>query len=489
MNENNLKFFLAANSLFTNYWWGPSIVSETISYFRNLESSLLQDSTSVKSLRDIHFGIDVFVRNDGQSNHSAFDIYKAFREVDPQVTGLSIALFAAGWTWEGKGGKEEHKWDWQQWWSYERELWLGPLSSKHDGVDVGDFKPISSFFPSLPPPDPSMLPLYVSFCPGVGDSWFVEGKELMTEQRKGSGWTDIDKQTSLGDHLWPSPSIQWESTTDAPLPKPSASLDFNDAYNGGSSVKLELKDVVMRDGALQLLWLPVQSLVVTSGMEYEAQVLYKTNDATLSLKDSLRLSVKFDNLGKTVGTVVDSLPVPNGWIKSTVRFTCTGSQTNLLATIGIIFPISPNLCIHLGQISIYPASPEGVSSSTPQILRAEYALGTQSPNTFIISWETSVDVNGKYEAPVNDKPQQLPSFLYFNIFAQPKTGQTSSPLKDEPVLIGVSGADGRDRFRISRDALPSDLQNCDLRFYIQGVTDRGVVLPLAECNVANAGSN
>jgi len=71
----------------------------------------------------------------------------------------------------------------------------------------GKFEPLISFFRQSPPPNPADLPFYTSFGVGVGRAWFVEGvKVLQTE----NGWTDVDKQCSLGNLVWPRPTLDWE---------------------------------------------------------------------------------------------------------------------------------------------------------------------------------------------------------------------------------------------------------------------------------------
>ena len=70
------------------------------------------------------------------------------------------------------------------------------------GARDAPFLPIASFFPRHPPPEPSQLSFHTNFCPGSGKAWFVEGVKVFQID---SGWTDVEKQTSVGDMIWPSP--------------------------------------------------------------------------------------------------------------------------------------------------------------------------------------------------------------------------------------------------------------------------------------------
>ncbi|KAG2111423.1 glycosyl hydrolase family 85-domain-containing protein [Suillus cothurnatus] len=220
LNSLNLPFFLSSDALFTNYFWPPSFPALTTQYFMSLDPTLISDDakrssiSSVKSLQNIFTGVDVWGR--GSHGGGGFGSYKAMTHIDPQSLGLSVALFGQAWTWESE--QDKPGWNWDRWWEYERKLWVGPADPQ-EVVPVPDaprrpgepecphdaFEPVSSFLVHATPPNPSQL----------------------TE----NGWTDVDKQSSIGNLVWPRPSVTWENNDS------SSMLDMSDAWNGGNTLK------------------------------------------------------------------------------------------------------------------------------------------------------------------------------------------------------------------------------------------------------------
>ena len=129
---------------------------------------------------------------------------------------VSAALFAQGWTWESLPATD---FTWQTWWANDRQLWVEPdiepnrLPNPRDCLLIEPFRPVSSYFSTRSPPDPADLALHTTFCPGVGWGLRVEGVKVFqakNSSQKDGGWCDIDKQTSLGDLVWPKPKVKWQ---------------------------------------------------------------------------------------------------------------------------------------------------------------------------------------------------------------------------------------------------------------------------------------
>ncbi|THU77766.1 glycoside hydrolase, partial [Dendrothele bispora CBS 962.96] len=211
LNSLNLPFFLSSDSIFTNYTWRPTYPNLTAQYFLSLSSAL----TANKTLRDIYMGIDVWGR--GSHGAGSFGSYRALHHISPSSLGLSVAIFGQAWSWESEQDKDE--WTWEKWWDYERLLWAGPRTDEEETIPIPEmprpegtlpcectsapYKAISTFFPRKVPPNPAKgIPFHTTFCPGVGRGWWVDGRKVYDKFR---GWTDVHKQTSMGDLLWPSP--------------------------------------------------------------------------------------------------------------------------------------------------------------------------------------------------------------------------------------------------------------------------------------------
>lgn len=526
LNSLNLPFFLSSDVFFTNYTWPPSYPALTAQYFTSLDPVLISDAkqsslSSEKSLQSIFMGVDVWGR--GSHGGGGFGSYKAMTHIDPKSLGLSVALFGQAWTWESE--QDKPGWNWDQWWEYERKLWIGPANPQ-EVVPVPDmprrpgepecphdaFKPVSSFFAHATPPDPAQLVFYTSFSPGVGRSWFVEGvKVLQTEV----GWTDVDKQSSLGDLVWPRPSVMWEDDDRVEsLPLASSMVDKSDAWNGGNTLKLSIccAGSTADDAFFRCIWLPVQSLNVTSRTSYDVNIVYKTAACEGSDLD-LGLSVKPLTTGGgdlseiNVGASTQS-DLKNGWTRQVLSFSLPPGTTNASIAIGLIIGFtaedpsqSLDFSVSLGQIAVYPSSPTaGVSRGTPGILWAKFQ--STKPLTLPLTGLTGLltwDISSSFprltprmisspEDPnpvwiLDDTNERFPSFLYFNIYVNPhpRSGRVAGPTA--AIFIGTTGLDGRaNRFYVDSTILPKSVMNGrGLRFYVQGVTDKGDVLPWEMC--------
>jgi mannosyl-glycoprotein endo-beta-N-acetylglucosaminidase len=460
-------------------------------------------------LSDLYFGVDVFGR--GVYGDGGLNSHIAISQIDPKSLGLSVALFGQGWTWESE--QDKPGWNWDAWWKFERIFWLGPetpgeavpapkmseLSMRKRAMDPsiplpGPFVPVTEFFTNVPPPNPVDLPFVTCFSPGVGRKWFIRGLEVMDSV---DGWTDVQKQCSLGDLVWPRPAPQWEDGGgQGELPKSFSALEMNDAWLSGSSLRLSLSFPGDQDAFFRCVWIPVQSVAITPGTSYEASLVYKTDSpfADLEIAVSIRSTTEFSI------SPMSSKELQNGWTELHIQFTMEKDRSAIdtPSSFGIIIgcatedpSVSCNLSILLGSLTISPAIPSQTSPSAcryiPKILWADYRAGA-------LTWEIAATFDIFTPEPKQpDDPTQMwelvptsffPQFIYFNVYVE-RRGSEGFYLGPEMAaeFIGTTGWDGRaNRFCIERSLLPETLQlkeresDLQVRFYIQGVTDRGEVL-------------
>lgn len=527
LNNLNLPFFLSSDAFFTNYIWPPSFPALTAQYFMSLDPVLISDATkgptisSVKSLQSIFTGIDVWGR--GSHGGGGFGSYKALTHIDPQSLGLSVALFGQAWTWESE--QDKPGWNWDQWWEYERKLWIGPADPQ-EVVPVPDaprrpgepecphdaFEPMSAFFMHATPPDPAQLVFYTSFSSGVGRSWFVEGVNVLQTK---DGWADVDKQSALGDLVWPRPSVMWENN-DCPDPLPSASsmLDMSDAWNGGNTLKVSISCAgsTADDAFFRCIWLPVQSLNMTSLMSYDVNIVYKTvacegTDLDLGLFVKPLMVGGGDLPEINVGASTQS-DLKNGWTRQVLSFSLPPGTANASIAVGLIIgfiaedPSRPlDFSVSLGQLAVYPSSPTAhVLKGIPGILWAKFqsTKPLASPSTGLsglLTWDIAssfprltLGVISSPEDPnpawiLDDTKERFPSFLYFNIYVNPQSLSRSVAEATAAIFIGTTGLDGRaNRLYVDSAMLPKNVMDGrGLRFYVQGVSDKGDVLPWEMC--------
>jgi len=497
-------------------------------YFLSLDESLRGGdsnddlSPASKSLHDIFVGVDVWGR--GCHGGGGFGSYKAISHVDPQSTGLSVALFGQAWTWESE--QDKPGWTWESWWDYERKLWTG---SKTEAIHVpevpprkgepeclhGPFLPISSFFTRNHPPNPKDLAFHTTFCPGVGRSWFVQGRKVLQTE---NGWTDIDKQCSMGDLLWPSPSLAWEGEEWVDdLPWASSCICLDDSWNGGSCVRLKVSSPgsTEENAHFRCIWLPVQSLAITLGQEYEARAVYKI-ESNAETDVDLGLSVKvlsgLTGHSMHITDVISHEDLPGGWTQLAIRFSLTADPEELVTTsldisvaIGLITGIAPDdpakpfaFSILLGQLNVFPSTPPGVATHISFMAWADFQH--TPPDTSdrrvsgILTWDTVITlaplttigvISPEDPVPVwklGISDHYFPTFLYCNIYAQVHSpdGHVAGP--ENALWIGTTGLDGRDgRFAVNLPVSSEAGEAKAVRLYIQGVNDRGEVLPWNQC--------
>jgi mannosyl-glycoprotein endo-beta-N-acetylglucosaminidase len=186
------------------------------------------------------------------------------------------------------------------------------------------FKPITSFFPRHAPPDPAVIRFHTTFCPGTGLNWFVGGKKVFESP---NGWTDVDKQTSIGDMLWPRPTLYWEEEREDKVPTASVKFHMDDAWNAGNSLCVTISCPGSDDetAAYRPLWLPIQSLCVTPCKTYQASVVYKVNPLAEGTETEFALSLRKIPGSQDEDAVCNVTPssekdLGNGWTKFIVEF-------------------------------------------------------------------------------------------------------------------------------------------------------------------------
>lgn len=496
-----------------------------IQYFTNIGCPVPNPNASTdepscaatKTLQSIYAGVDVWPDR-GQYGNSGFRCYRAITYTSPR--GISTALFGPGWTWEAATTNPERNWN--VWWDNERKLWLGPL--KPGGVipvpdsPEGAFEPMTTFFQDLPPPDPSNFAFYTHFSPGVGYSWFVEGKKVLDTKK---GWTDVDKQSSIGNLVWPwpTPSLQGVRPEDPAAFTASTTLDMTDGYNGGNTLKLTLTYAGAKSDleTIKSIWLPVQSITVTAG-QFEARIVYKItvgNDTKLDPHMHAKSLSKEENSSGdlTVGRAIIS-DLPHGWTQQTIHFTCTSIGNTASVAIGFLLDIKPRdpsakvtCSLSLGQLAVYPTPPShSVSVGTPSITGATFTPAAHAADSDtlegVLTWDTAstltptnVDVDDKESTVpawlLQDTPAyRFPTFIYFNVYAV-SLDRSEHADPASAVFVGTTGLDGRaNRFYVENACFPARWdERGGVRFYVQGVTDRGEVLPWERCATVDHGKS
>ena len=459
-------------------------------------------------------GVDVWGR--GSYGGGGFGCYKAITHISPESLGLSVALFGQAWTWESE--QDKPGWTWDKWWEYESKLWVGPVSGLVEvpGGDKqdGPFLPIVSFFPRHTPPEPSRLRFHTTFCPGTGTAWFVEGVKVFQSK---NGWTDVEKQTSVGDMIWPCPKLYWNDDREDEIPKALSFFCMDDAWNGGNSIRVSISCPGSEEAtaAYRALWFPIQSLHLTPQRSYEAHIIYKLENPNEDLETEFALYLKplpepQDDPAFNI-TSNSSMELAGGWTKLTIQFNLPGNDLQSTAAIGLVIavvsenPIEPlQLSFLLGQMNVIPHLPHSFAEEDPLVLWADFIPTPAGLSPFLgtLSWEVATCFPAITQIAVKSPEDPLsawhlqptidwfPSFIYFNIYAQPFTDEWNVGTVDKAVWVGTSGSDGQ---RHGFDVLPGNLPftmdlTTKIRFYVQGVRDCGEVLKWERCAYVDVSS-
>jgi mannosyl-glycoprotein endo-beta-N-acetylglucosaminidase len=482
---------------------------------------------SQKTLQHIYVGIDIWGR--GSHGGGGFGASRALEHISPDCLGLSAAIFGQAWTWESEQDKDE--WSWDKWWDYDSSLWVGPASDlsgiplpemewkkgeehcKHDR-----FMPITSFFPRHSPPDPADIQFHTTFCPGTGLGWFVEGRKVFESR---NGWTDVDKQTSIGDMLWPRPTLYWEDEREDNIPTASVNFHMDDAWNAGNSLCVTISCPGSDDelAAYRPLWLPVQSLCITPRKVYRASVVYKVSMLADGTETEFALSLRKPP-GSQDEDIVCSVTssseqdLSNGWTKLIIEFNISPHANfvdapmtvciGLIVAVVTVSPVEPvQISILLGELNVSPLLPPSYTQDEALILWADYRRNSIEPRapqdnpsfSGTLSWEiasTFPAVDLRITSPEDPLPAWncqptipwFPSFLYFNIYTQPFSDEYTVGKVDEAIWIGTSGAGWsgkRKAFTILQENLPFEVPAAKVRFYVQGVSDCGEVMKWSRC--------
>lgn len=329
LTEANALFFESSDAIFTNYTWArppdpappgglPESPQPTFEHHPALLKSALMAESMGRSPADVYMGIDVFGRN----CYGGYEIGRSLDLIFPSRTreytnksyisssrtdapdtredlGLSVALFAPGWTWEHEkeGGGER---SWGEWWTDEIRFWFGgnttvdlpeePGKAAHaicsyfgprvrhhlssvsslgsqsnlplELTDSGVPHPASRSLPwgsNCEGPRTSRPTFYTNFNRGSGSSWWVYGQKVYDAASSSPhdpvgklGWTDVGSSFPKPDRIWPrlvSLSFDGQATTAKSIRRLNripcargmidrAGLVDYDVWQGGSSLEV-----------------------------------------------------------------------------------------------------------------------------------------------------------------------------------------------------------------------------------------------------------
>ena len=395
-----------------------------------------------------------------------------------------------------------------------------PPDPRHPPCPHGPFRSIGFFFNHRPIRIDH--PFFTTFSPGIGHAWFVEG-QVVTNMA--SGWTDVDKQTALGDQIWPSPMIIMSENQDQATATVSVAFAFDDAWLGGSSL---LFDILVSDldstgsitdnSPVSLAYIPLQSVLLTSGVLYSVQVVAKIEPTESNIVEVLPVILLSDGTQSEVALNEPETPT-NGWVVRAGFFTLP-EDAETLCSLGMAIHLTTidsdtetselPLRIHLGMISVKPLdsitarpvvstmkwTPSKLVETQKHLHTLSGSLDWQTSVTIPFSWQSAVNLSHLQDKsdpvprwtfddsePTNPSARWYPTFAYHNIFMQPFSSEDLKAARGTTAtFIGTTEQDSRDEIKFTNVVFHQDSgASFDwVRVYLRGVSDSGEIVPWDE---------
>jgi endo-beta-N-acetylglucosaminidase D len=340
-----------SDAIFTNYFWsGATAVNTAVATANSLGRSPF----------DVYHGADLWPNRSNQSlftNSAWIDNY--FTGGNVAQPKLSLGLFAANLTYNGGFNSfNSNPADYVNFYRTEQRIFSGndydittPDATGWKGL--GHYVPVRTVVTSLP--------FETTFTVGQGKVFANNGVLVQ------KNWTDMAKQSIL-------PSWQWAKTGTAPV---TAGFDFDDAYYGGTSIKLAGSLSGSNNATVKLYQtkLPV-------GANTNLQLTYKSTAAGFT---ATRLALYFtDDLANPVLYDIGSGTLPAGqWHTQDVAL---GTQQGReLAIIGVVATSPTPVAayqVNLGKLRIVNGSTVPTARPTANFSASATTVITNQAVTF-----------------------------------------------------------------------------------------------------------
>ncbi|MGW2159567.1 endo-beta-N-acetylglucosaminidase [Nonomuraea sp. NPDC001699] len=306
-----------SDSMFLNFGWSAS----------GLASSRDRAGSLGRSGYELYSGIDT--EANGYGTGVSWDaLFPAGR---PHVT--SLGLYRPEWTWKSSSGRDDFR-------AKDARYWVGANGDPSNTSTSSSWKGLATYVAESSAV--TAKPFVTGFNAGQGDFYNVGGVRVRT-----GGWNNLSLQDVP-------PTYQWLVSSAGTRLTPS--IDFGDAYEGGSSLRLRGRLDSVNTVRLYQTKLPVAA-DTTLSVVFKAPAAGATNlRAAVAFTDAPTTFTTFD-LGSAAGT---------GWERRTLDLSAHAGKT--IAQLGLQAAGSNDAYdIRVGQLSVHdgavdvPAAPTGVS--------------------------------------------------------------------------------------------------------------------------------
>ncbi|WP_084963779.1 endo-beta-N-acetylglucosaminidase [Thermoactinospora rubra] len=314
----NDSFFQASNSMFLNFNWTAADLTSSRDLARDLG----------RSEYDLFTGIDTEANGSG-TNVSWNALFPPGK---PHVTSLGI--YRPEWTWKSSTGRADF-------YAKDSRYWVGANGDPSDTATSSSWKGLATYIAEATPV--TAKPFLTSFNAGHGDFYNVGGARVAT-----GGWNNLSLQDVP-------PTYRWVVTSTGAKVAPS--IDFGDAYEGGSS--LRLTGVL---DAVNTVRLYQTRLPVAAGTKLS--VVVKTPAAGPT---HLKAAVAFTDAPTTFIALDLGATSGSGWERKTLDLSAHAGKTIAQIGLQVAGPAGARADVRVGRLAVYdgavdtPATPSGLT--------------------------------------------------------------------------------------------------------------------------------
>ncbi|MDM4719473.1 discoidin domain-containing protein [Micromonospora sp. WMMA1363] len=303
-----------SDSMFLNFWWSGSGLASSRDHARSLG----------RSEYELYSGIDT----EANGYQTSVDWDAMFPAGQPHVTSLGI--YRPEWTWTSSSGPADFR-------ARDSRYWVGANGDPSDTTTSSSWKGLATYVAESTPV--TQKPFVTSVNAGQGDSYHVSGTRVRT-----GGWNNLSMQDVLPTYRWIVSSTGSELTP---------SLDFTDAYEGGSALRLTGTLDATNTVRLYQTQLPVAA-------DTKLSVVVKTPAAGAT---HLSAAVAFTDAPSTFTTLDLGATSGTGWERRVLDLSAYAGKT--IAQIGLRASapaVVPSYDIKIGQLAVYDG---GVDTAGP----------------------------------------------------------------------------------------------------------------------------
>ncbi|GAA2740549.1 endo-beta-N-acetylglucosaminidase [Kitasatospora cinereorecta] len=303
-----------ADSMFLNFGWTSAGLDSSRSLARSLG----------RSEYELYSGIDT----EADGWNTSVDWNALFPPNSPHTT--SLGLYRPEWTWKSAADRADFH-------ARDARYWVGANGDPSNTTTTSAWKGLANYVAESSPI--TAKPFVTSFDAGQGDFWASAGTRVST-----TAWNNLSLQDVP-------PTYHWlVSSTGSRL---TPALDFTDAYEGGSSLRLSGTLDATNTVRLYQSRLPVAA-------DTKLSVVLRTPAAGPT---HLRAAVSFTDAPTTFTTLDLGSTASAGWERRTLDLSAFAGRT--IAQIGLQASGSvPSYDVRIGQLAVYDGTVDAAATPT-----------------------------------------------------------------------------------------------------------------------------